>query len=532
MKKAKLIIVDDAHMLTEMLATILAREPGLRVAGLAHSATEALELAGRARPDLVLLDIHMPSVSGLELVGPLRQELPAVKIIMLSAYLDPCIVHQVLESGVEGYVEKLSPLRVLREAVRCVLLGRTFFPDNFAAIKTRQLNSAEAFYKILSGREQRILQLMAAGLSDADIARHKGISTQTVATNRKRMRVKLDAHSDRELLAYARQWGLDGKGPVPPPLTAQPAGPRRAAAAGCHPYRDLLKGHLSPLRNQADRILERLCEGVGSRAGFYWRQAKPGGDLGGAGWRQPGQRGTERHEGAGMTMKKAMVAIAVIGMGGMLAAQAGSLAFTNVFARTKVEWTNTWDNVPKFDTSLGTLTQVVFSIQSFADTQFIISNASSGAESGALQTEISLYSQSGPLALGSPQLHNIDFPGDGPDGNGFYGYSFTDLAPQATISTPTYSTNLFYSHTYSDAPSLNSFKGPGTLNFTNYTFTTTAANYVNGNSEVIQDTYAGDTILISYSYIAIPEPASLVLIGMGGLAFYARRRYRQLNRKA
>lgn len=233
-----------------------------------------------------------------------------------------------------------------------------------------------------------------------------------------------------------------------------------------------------------------------------------------------------------MTTRKAMAVLTVSVLGGMLTAQAGSLAFTNVFDRTRVDWTNNWNNVPKFDTSLGTLTQVVFSIRSFADTQFVISNGSSSAESGAVQAEVSLYSKSGPLALGAPQLQNIDFPGDGPDDNGFYGYSFTDLQPQQVINTPTYSTNLFYSRTYFDAPTLNSFTGPGTLNFTNYTFTTTAANYVNGNSEVIQNTFAGDTILLTYNYISIPEPASLVLIGMGGLAFYTRRRYRQLHRKA
>lgn len=213
MRDAKLIIVDDAHMVAEMLAATMEREAGLQVAGLARNAREALTLTEKTRPDLALVDIQLPDVCGLDLIGSLRKAHPAVKIIMLSAHLDPYIVFRVVRSGVHGYVEKLSPMRLLREAVRCVLKGGSYFSPGFSELKARHLDSAAAFHKILTEREQRILQLMCEGLSDADIAARRSISEPTVATNRKRIRAKLNLHSDRELLTYARRCGLGLRGP-------------------------------------------------------------------------------------------------------------------------------------------------------------------------------------------------------------------------------------------------------------------------------------------------------------------------------
>lgn len=224
-KKPTLLIVDDELLLAELLAAALTRDAGLRVTGLAHDATTALLQAAQARPDLVLLDSAMPGGSGLDLIAPLRQKLPAVKIIILSAHFDPCTVYRVLQSKVQGYVEKPSALQVLLEAVRLVLKGRTYFSDRFIAVQLQYLEAAEAFHKILSNRQQEILYFMSAGMCDADIAQHFEISELTVSTHRKHIRGKLTLHSDRELLAYARRWGLGPRGPANPPLLG------RAAAA-------------------------------------------------------------------------------------------------------------------------------------------------------------------------------------------------------------------------------------------------------------------------------------------------------------
>lgn len=220
-KKPALMMVGDEQMFAELLASTLTRELGLRMNGRADTTQAALALATQSRSDLVLLDIEMAGGKGLDLIAPLRQKLPRVKIIILSSHSDPYTVYRVLQSDVQGYMEKNNPLCVLLEAVRRVLNGQSFFSPNFAAVKAQYLDSAEAFYKILSDCEQEIMWLMASGLSDAAIARHRDISEQTVSAHRKNMRMKLAAHSDRELLAYARRWGLGPQGPASPPLAMQ-----------------------------------------------------------------------------------------------------------------------------------------------------------------------------------------------------------------------------------------------------------------------------------------------------------------------
>ena len=211
-------------------------------------------------------------------------------------------------------------------------------------------------------------------------------------------------------------------------------------------------------------------------------------------------------------MKKLMVLGMAAAMSAGLLAQAGSVQYSNVFPVTTTPWTNFWNNVPKFDPTLGQLTQVIFSIQSAADTKFSVSNNSAAAESGALQTRITFNSKSGPIALGAPQLLNILFPNDGPDAYGWHGYSFSDLAPGGYIVTDKYSTNLVFSRVYSDATTLGQFTGPGTLNFTNYVVVSSSAHYTAGNSDVKQFTHADDSISVIYNYTdAAPKRSALTL---------------------
>ena len=214
MNTTRLMIVDDAHMFVQLLSMLFKSDERLQVVGTAGSVPEALALAAQTSPDLVLLDIKMPGGSGLDMIISLRETVPDVKILMLSAFLDPFTVQQVVRNDVEGYVEKISPLPVLQEAVHCVRQGGSYFSPGFIALQKTLFNTTEAFHKILSEREQKMLQLLSQGLSDAEIADKKGISVHTVATSRKRIRGKLNLHSDRELLAYARRWGLDSKGPA------------------------------------------------------------------------------------------------------------------------------------------------------------------------------------------------------------------------------------------------------------------------------------------------------------------------------
>lgn len=208
------MIVDDVLIFVQQLSVFFGSDERLQVVGVACNGADALALAGQVQPDLVLLDINMPGESGLDLIAPLRARLPFVKIIMFSAGFTPYTVQTVLEHQVEGYVEKRSPLPVLQEAVHCVRQGGVFFSPGVLEVKQHLAENPKAFHKILSKREQRILMLMSEGLSDGEIARVRDVSVDAVVTSRKRIRVKLNLHCDRELLAYARYWGLNSKDPA------------------------------------------------------------------------------------------------------------------------------------------------------------------------------------------------------------------------------------------------------------------------------------------------------------------------------
>ena len=211
MKKTAVLIVVDERLLAELLARSLAEHSLLKIGGIAGTGEEALRLAAGVRPGLVLLGYELPGMSGLELMAPLRAAAPAARIVVLCGRLNPYVVHQVLRHDADGCVEKRLPYEALARAVTQVLDGASVFSPGFLAVKRKYLDSADAFHKILSDREQEVLRLVATGLSDREIAEACRISVGTVVAHRRNLRRKLDAHSDRDLLAYARQWGLGPK---------------------------------------------------------------------------------------------------------------------------------------------------------------------------------------------------------------------------------------------------------------------------------------------------------------------------------
>jgi DNA-binding NarL/FixJ family response regulator len=208
MKPSKVMIVDDDRLLGGLLVARLKEEPGFQVVGHACSPEEALAMAGRTRPDVILLDVELPGRDGVELVDPLHEAAPKTKIIMLSSHRDTYVVHRVARANVQGYVDKLNPVDVVVRAVRDVLEGKVSFSPAFMQTKKALLDSSEAFHRILSDREQQVMRLVVGGATEEQIAAECKISAQTVGVHRKNIRRKLNLHSDRDIVAYARRWGI------------------------------------------------------------------------------------------------------------------------------------------------------------------------------------------------------------------------------------------------------------------------------------------------------------------------------------
>jgi DNA-binding NarL/FixJ family response regulator len=205
----RIVIVDDHALLAESLGAWIVRHPDLALVGRAEDGVAGWELCLALQPDLALVDVDLPKLDGLELVKRLRVKMPALRLLTMTGRMDPHTIWRASQSGVHGYMEKTLPPEMLVEAIRTVAKGGVFFSPLFQKMKQEWLAQPEAFQKILSDREQEVLQRVVVGWNDERIAKQLNITASTVEVHRKHIRQKLELHNDRELVAYAREWGLD-----------------------------------------------------------------------------------------------------------------------------------------------------------------------------------------------------------------------------------------------------------------------------------------------------------------------------------
>ena len=203
-----LVIVEDEKIVATMLVAMLSGQPDIQVLGNAFTGTAGLALCRKFRPDIVLLDIALPDMSGLDLAQSLKDAGLSTRVVILSAHVEPYFIYQAGRLGVHGFVDKQSSLENLTTAIRQVAAGKRYYSAVYQTVRTAQLAKPDAFHKILTPREMAVLMLVVSGSNDEAIGRHLGISASTATTHRRNLRFKLKAHSDRDLYAYAREWGL------------------------------------------------------------------------------------------------------------------------------------------------------------------------------------------------------------------------------------------------------------------------------------------------------------------------------------
>jgi DNA-binding NarL/FixJ family response regulator len=204
----RIVIVEDQRLMATALEAWLARERDFVVVGNAADGEAGWVVCQATLPDLALLDIEIPRLDGLRLAQRLKAELPETRILIMSGLMDPYTIWQVGQSGVHGYIEKTNDMVNLTEIIRTVAAGDCFFSPTFQKVQREWLSRPEAFQKVLSDREQEVLKRVASGWDDGRLADVLGISVSTVGVHRKHIRQKLALHNDRELMTYARLWGL------------------------------------------------------------------------------------------------------------------------------------------------------------------------------------------------------------------------------------------------------------------------------------------------------------------------------------
>jgi DNA-binding NarL/FixJ family response regulator len=208
---ARILIVDDHSIVRDGLANLLERTPGLKVVGFAATGEEAVSAAQRLRPHLIIMDLMLPALNGIEASRRIIAELPRTRIIALSACHTLEQVCRALRAGALGFVFKTEAASELLHAVQAVLAGKQYVSPAIAAMFDDGALSEpipKSPFERLSGRERAVVQLVAAGSTSSDIARHLSLSRKTVDTYRGRIMVKLGVANRSALIRYVLDYEL------------------------------------------------------------------------------------------------------------------------------------------------------------------------------------------------------------------------------------------------------------------------------------------------------------------------------------
>jgi DNA-binding NarL/FixJ family response regulator len=206
---ARLLVVDDHEVVREGLQAALSAMSLIEFVGAAGTAAEALQLARRTTPEIVVADFRLPDMPGDELCARLVALLPSVKVVMLTTYVNEDIVRRVIAAGASRFVTKASGLSELRLAIESVLRGDpTPAGSGGAIVEHLRRVVADQTTTTLTARQERVLELAAAGLTYAQIAERLIISESTVRFHIQALKTKLGARTKTELITTAIRLAL------------------------------------------------------------------------------------------------------------------------------------------------------------------------------------------------------------------------------------------------------------------------------------------------------------------------------------
>ena len=209
MSITRILIADDHGIVRKGIRYLLESQPDLRVVGEASDGREAVHLAEELKPDVVIMDIAMPHLSGIEATEQIIGRTPKIGVIVLSMHSDEAYLVRTLAAGAKGYLLKDSAEDDLIRAVRTVAQGRPFFSPVISQalledyLRNLQQRGLQDSYDLLTQREKEVLQLLAEGKSNKEVATMLNLSVYTVETHRANLMQKLNLHNTAEIVLYA-----------------------------------------------------------------------------------------------------------------------------------------------------------------------------------------------------------------------------------------------------------------------------------------------------------------------------------------
>ena len=209
------LLADDHAIVRQGLSALLSADGHFRMVGQARTGREAVEMALTLLPDVILMDIAMPVLNGLEATRQILAANPQAKVVILSAHSDDEYIERMRSAGVAGFLEKQTSAEILTKAIREVASGKVFFSPSIAkriAAAVERPRDREGMLKAngnrLTARESEVLQLVAEGSANKQVAASLGISIKTVEKHRQNLMDKLNIHDTAGLTRYAISAGV------------------------------------------------------------------------------------------------------------------------------------------------------------------------------------------------------------------------------------------------------------------------------------------------------------------------------------
>jgi len=209
-----ILLADDHTIVRQGLASLLEEQRDLKVVGTANNGQVAVEKAMELKPDIIIMDIAMPRMNGIEAAKRIRKQLPKTKILVLSMYSHEHYIHELLETGVSGYLLKDSSGRDIIKAIYAAMNNETFLSPGISKklvdtyLSPRKRFSKAERYKLLTNREREVFQLIAEGYTTRQIAEMLYVSISTIKSHRVNIMEKLRIKTPVKLIHFAIQLGL------------------------------------------------------------------------------------------------------------------------------------------------------------------------------------------------------------------------------------------------------------------------------------------------------------------------------------
>jgi two-component system response regulator NreC len=214
MEQIRILLSDDHNVLRDGMRLLLDRQPGFVVVAEASDGRETLDLVADHQPDVVVMDIAMPNMNGIEATRRIVEKHPGTGVVILSMHHDESYVIRSLKAGARAYLLKDAMKAELIDAIHAVAEGKSFFSPKISRILQEDYvqalgrKGADDSYELLTDREREILQLVAEGKTNKEIANTLNLSLYTVDTHRTHILQKLNLHSVPEVIRYAVRKGI------------------------------------------------------------------------------------------------------------------------------------------------------------------------------------------------------------------------------------------------------------------------------------------------------------------------------------